>query len=73
MVKIGLSHMVNFRLSLPHSFCSGVELFFVNKNPWAFLFSGVSIFPEVGVVMFSESSFEIRGVADIEFTCGLAL
>ena len=44
----------------------------MNKNPWAFLFSGVSIFPEVGVVMFSESSFEIRGVADIEFTCGLA-
>ena len=43
------------------------------EDPWAFLFSSISIFPEVGVVMFSESSFEIRGVADIEFTCGLAL
>ena len=44
----------------------------MNKNPWAFLFSGVSIFPEVGVVMFSESSFEIRSVADVEFTSRLA-
>jgi len=45
----------------------------VYEDPWPFLFSGISIFPEIGVVVFSESSFEVRCMADIEFTCGLAL
>ena len=36
-----------------HGLASGLELFVVNEYPWPFLFSGVSFFPEVRIVVFS--------------------
>ena len=56
-----------------HGLASGIELFRMDQDPRPFLLSCIPQFPYIFIVVLSEPSFQVRGMADINFTCGNTL